>query len=288
MKTFLLFVLPALILGFGVGIFSNSDDEAIEASNSSRLDQNEITQSSNDTTSNISAASQQGRTIDEVYQLLKTEILARQTLQLKVDELIDRLVMTDNGSPEEVVGEPIVSAELHQPDSNVASDEEWFNTQALLDAGLDSGRATELKNWFESIEMDRLFIRDQSIREEWDRTQFREAMAGLSEKADDLKNQMSENEYEAYLFASGQPNRVSIASVLASAPAGEAGIQAGDHIVRYGSQRIYNGRSLRDATTEGTVGETILIEVERDGDTLHLYSVRGPLGIRMDSISIAP
>jgi hypothetical protein len=271
-----------------VGLYSGDEDEGIEAVDTSRSNPNETTPSSHDTGSGLSVSTQQGRSIDEVYQLLKTEIQARQSLQLRVDELTDRLAMTDAVLSEEVVSDPIASVELDPPDSNTASDEEWFNTQALLDAGLDSGRATELKNWFESIEMDRLFIRDQSIREEWDRIQFREAMLALSEKADDLKNQMSEKEYDAYLFASGQPNRVSIASVLASAPAGEAGIQAGDYVVRYDNRRIYNGRSLQEATTEGNAGETVLIEVERDGETLHIYSVRGPLGIRMDSISIAP
>ncbi|MFT5504138.1 MAG: hypothetical protein ACI845_004290 [Gammaproteobacteria bacterium] len=288
MKIFLLFVFPALILGFGVGIFSSDEGDEIEASDSSQSNPIETALSSHNASSVSSISSRQGRSIDKIYQLLKTEIRARQSLQLQVDDLLDRLAMADSVLSEEIVSEPIASAELKQPSSNTASDEEWFNTQALLDAGLGSGRATELKNWFESIEMDRLFIRDQSIREEWDRTQFREAMVALSDKADDLKNQMSENEYDAYLFASGQPNRVSIASVLASAPAGEAGIQAGDHVVRYDNRRIYNGLSLREATTEGNAGDTVLIEVERDGNTLHLYTVRGPLGIRMDSISIAP
>jgi len=79
-----------------------------------------------------------------------------------------------------------------------------------------------------------------------------------------------------------------VTSVLASAPAGQAGIEAGDHILRYDNQRMYNWRDLRTATTSGDISDVVEVEVDRDGETLQFYLARGPLGIRMDSLSVAP
>ena len=101
-------------------------------------------------------------------------------------------------------------------------------------------------------------------------------------------NQLSEAEYDSYLYASGQTNRVAVTSVLESAPAATAGIEPGDHIIRYDNQPIYNWRELREATSNGQIGETIAVEIDRDGDIVELYLARGPLGIRMNSLSVAP
>ena len=76
--------------------------------------------------------------------------------------------------------------------------------------------------------------------------------------------------------------------MLESAQAGQAGIRSGDYIMRYDNERIYNWRDLRSATTSGEISDTIEVEVERDGETLRFYLARGPLGIRMNSLRIAP
>jgi S1-C subfamily serine protease len=76
--------------------------------------------------------------------------------------------------------------------------------------------------------------------------------------------------------------------VLESAQAGTAGIKPGDHIIRYDNQRIYNWRDLREATAGGSISDTVALEVEREGETIEFYLARGPLGIRMDSVSVAP
>ena len=67
-----------------------------------------------------------------------------------------------------------------------------------------------------------------------------------------------------------------------------AGIEAGDHILRYDNQRVYNWRDLRTATTSGDISDVIEVEVDRDGETRQCDHARGPLGIRMDSLSVAP
>ncbi|MCF6337467.1 MAG: PDZ domain-containing protein, partial [Gammaproteobacteria bacterium] len=61
-----------------------------------------------------------------------------------------------------------------------------------------------------------------------------------------------------------------------------------DQILRYDNQRIYNGRDLRNATTQGDINETITIEIMRDNRRMEFYVQRGPLGIRMSPVSVAP
>ena len=58
--------------------------------------------------------------------------------------------------------------------------------------------------------------------------------------------------------------------------------------MRYDNQRIYNWFELREATAAGDLSDTVAIEVDRDGETLQFYLARGPLGIRMNSVSVAP
>ncbi|UCH40821.1 MAG: hypothetical protein JSU67_03755, partial [Gammaproteobacteria bacterium] len=63
---------------------------------------------------------------------------------------------------------------------------------------------------------------------------------------------------------------------------------SGDQIIRYDNERIYNWRDLRNATTAGEITDTVEVEVEREGETLQFYLARGPLGIRMNSLRVAP
>jgi hypothetical protein len=163
-----------------------------------------------------------------------------------------------------------------------------FNEQALIDRGMNSSQVSELKIYFEQLEMDRLYLRDQSIRESWGREKLAEAMQALESREEDFKSQLGESTYDEYLYAAGRPNRVEVTSVLEKGQAGMAGIMSGDQITRYDNQRIYNGFDLREATTSGNISDSVEVEIVRDGRTMQFYLVRGPLGIRMNSVSAAP
>lgn len=164
----------------------------------------------------------------------------------------------------------------------------WFDERALLAAGMDEARARELKLVFEQLELERLRLRDRAVREGWDRERRRTEFEALAEREVALRERLGEDEYAAYLYAAGQPNSVEITSVLASAPAAQAGIRAGDRILRYANERIYSPRELSAATRGGAFGEPVEIEVERDGENLRFYLSRGPMGVRTGSLSLAP
>lgn len=228
--------------------------------------------------------------IDSLRRLLETEIETRRALERRVLELGRQVDALEGGAGDRSSTEVAASANA---DDQVAPSREgreagWFDRQVLLDAGIGDALADELQAFYEQLEMERLYLRDQSVREAWNREQYREALGEVEEREAALKDRLGEEGYDAYLYASGQPNRVAVTSLLASAPAAQAGIEAGDHILRYDNQRVYNWFELREATADGDIGDTVSVEVERDGQTLQFYLARGPLGIRMNTLSVAP
>ena len=79
-----------------------------------------------------------------------------------------------------------------------------------------------------------------------------------------------------------------LSDVLKSSPAAVAGVQAGDVLVRYGDQPIYDVRDLMAETTSGKLGQSESIDVERDGERLRFYVERGPLGAKIQPMRRPP
>ena len=285
MKNPLIFISLALAIGVAIGVIIQNDPETPD----SRMDTPTPTPDTVIVASNQNAAKNSDAvSLTELNRLLQKEVRARQALEQKLETLSRQMAELDSSmqSFRGINDSEKITADAKSESSG--SDSHWFNEQALIDNGIASSRASELKANFEQLEMERLYLRDQSIRESWDREEYREAMQALAGKEDDLKNRLSESEYDAYLYASGRTNRVAVTNVLASSQAGTAGIQSGDYVIRYDNQRVYNGFDLQQATSSGSIGDSVALEVERDGETLHFYLPRGPLGIRMNSVSVAP
>jgi serine protease Do len=72
---------------------------------------------------------------------------------------------------------------------------------------------------------------------------------------------------------------VNVQSVLASSPAERVGLRPGDEILAYNGKRVFDARELNALTLEGTAGESVVVDVRRDGQPLQLVLPRGPLGI---------
>jgi len=287
LRTTLTYITLALVIGIVIGVYIQSDPESPDTTKTTSSQNPAIVASDRDAVKNTGTDSISAD-INRLNRQFQNEIRARQALELKVEALSQQMAKLDDNL-QSFKASNDSEQEANDSDSEVSgSDDNWFNEQALVDSGMSSSRASEIKTYFEQLELERLYLRDQSIREGWDRAKYREALQTLTNQEDDLRNQLSESEYDAYLYASGQTNRVAVTSVLASAQAGTAGIISGDQIIRYDNQRIYNGFDLREATAGGNIDDTVALEVERDGETLQFYLPRGPLGIRMNSVSVAP
>jgi hypothetical protein len=276
-----------LAIGFGIAVgMMISDDSGTPGATPESPDIGQTKPAGDVAMGNADASGQADARISELNRLLQDEIRARQALEQELEALSDQVAALDSASEPDTSSQAFEQAG-ESPD-DLRPEQGWFDQQALLDSGMDNALVSELKATFEQLEMERLFLRDRAAREGWDRDKTRSEMDVLESREDELRERLGESAYDAYLYASGQTNRVAVTSVLASAQAGQAGIKSGDHIIRYDSQRIYNWMDLRSATTGGDISDTVQVEVERDGETLEFYLARGPLGIRMDSLRVAP
>lgn len=277
-------ILMTLAIGLTIGYFSNNESGSPEATTNTVPGGNVSVVTPSRTNESVEIG-QLIVNIDSLEKRLQQEITARKSLEQKLDNLSQQIASLENN--ESLQSEAVAERAEEVADTG-DSGSQWFNEQALVDSGMGDIQAGQLKSFFEQQELDRMYLRDQSIREGWDRQKYLEEIQKLSDNADTFLSQLDDTSYDAFLYASGQPNRVRVTNVLDSSQAGTAGIQAGDHIISYDNERIYSGFDLRSATTGGDISQTVPVKIERDGKIIELYLNRGPIGIRMNSVSIAP
>ena len=94
-----------------------------------------------------------------------------------------------------------------------------------------------------------------------------------------LRAELGEADYERYLRAVGRETRVQVGGVISGSPAASAGVLPGDAIVSYGGTRVFGQQDLNAFILEGAPGESVVVEIERDGQRLQVVVPRGPMGI---------
>jgi C-terminal processing protease CtpA/Prc len=98
-----------------------------------------------------------------------------------------------------------------------------------------------------------------------------------------LRKDIGDAEYERYLRALGREPAVNVMTVLENSPAARAGMRAGDRIVSYGGARVFDFREITPLTLQGTPGESVVVELMRDGRPVQILVPRGPLGVSLSS-----
>ena len=122
----------------------------------------------------------------------------------------------------------------------------------------------------------------QAMQRAWEAQRNGEAidvMDAMSNPQSILRAEMGDDVYARYLEAQGQPTAIRITQVLGGSPGNNAGLQAGDELVSYNGERVFNVMELRNGTMQGQPGEDVVIEIERDGVRMQLTLPRGPIGI---------
>ena len=219
---------------------------------------------------------------------LTQEAEYRLVLEEQIDTLSTRLDM--------------LQARVEQPGTDRTLDERFkarlaaraerrgpLTVERLTDAGLDESTARSLKSKVDDIAMQRLYLRDQAQREGWlGDSRYRDEVRRLGQAQAGLQNEFGSEVYDAYLYASGRPNRIEVQNVLDNSPAFEAGLRTGDQILSYNGQRTFQTNELRQATQQGRSGEMIPVQIIRNGQPMDIYVPRGPLGIQMTGRSVNP
>lgn len=164
-----------------------------------------------------------------------------------------------------------------------------LDEEVLIAAGFNPADARELKRAYDELQMDQLYALDRAARDGGDdRESWSTALEEMAAREQALADQYGEAAYDWMLYASGRPNQVAVERVFSGSPAEAAGLTKGDVVVRYAGESVRNGQELREATSAGTAGEWVEVEVLRDGERELVQLPRGPLGITVDVDSVVP
>lgn len=154
-----------------------------------------------------------------------------------------------------------------------------FDGNSLIAAGMAPADAQELRSRWENSELEKIRLIDRATREGWLGTaQYQQQMQALD---GNLRQELSEADYDRYLYATGRSNRARITDVLANSPGEAAGLRAGDTILSYGGKRVFSIEELRELATSSRPGESIPVEVLQNGDQVRLYVPGGPIGVML-------
>lgn len=203
---------------------------------------------------------------DEIIALLETEKSKYADLSSRVETLA-----TEVDTRIDLVGSEIVANNRRNTRNNEATN---YSANTLVDAGLTSVEAERvLELEAEARNQVQELIADPENRS---RDAIREIARTYSQQ---IRSELGDYSYETYLEATGRQTSVSVGSVEPESSGAAAGLIAGDRITSYGGERVFDIADVQAATTSGTVGETVVVEVLRDDQTLTLVMPRGEIGI---------
>lgn len=211
---------------------------------------------------------------------LTAEAAARRSLEIQLSDVKDTLRQLQQKL--EKLDRPPQPARRSGNDGQI-------DEVALITAGVPADYAGELAQRLNQRAMDLLYLRDQAIREDWiDTPRYREEAQTLRSSTTSLREELGADAYDRYLYASGQPNRVIVSSVIGSSPAELAGLQNGDRIVSYDGNRIFSPNDLRNATTQSQPEDQVVMQVDRGGQIVEYFLPAGPIGVHLDVDNVEP
>lgn len=174
-------------------------------------------------------------------------------------------------------------------DTPVSSMSPAMTTENLVKAGINEELAADIVRRRNETDMKILELRDRASREGYLNTgRYTREMNELREHDTSLRDEIGDDYYDSYLYASGQSNRVRVASVMMGSPAEMSGMNNGDMILNYDDRRMFSWSELQDATSRGERGEYVNVSVLRNGQLVNLWIPRGPLGIRLGTARVKP
>ncbi len=233
------------------------------------------------------------RNLDREIALLRSELEEERSARLELESELDRMrtrlaraFEPDAAEPDPVPAPPPAAPQPAQRAPVGPNQRPWFDRGALEAAGLSSSEISEVEERFERFEMEKLYRMDEAKREGTFRSgPYNRAVQELTQE---LRDDLGPAGYDAYLYATGRENRVLIKQVLSDSPAADAGVEDGDIVIRYAGERMFHHGEFQAATAAGTRGETVELEVVRDGVTHRLSVARGPLGVRISRVRAPP
>ena len=124
--------------------------------------------------------------------------------------------------------------------------------------------------------------RYEAMRAAWEAERSGETFDPLASWNDPqriLRDSIGDDAYERYLETQGQPTSIEVTQVMSNSPGARVGLEPGDRIARYNGERVFSISDLRNLTMQGNPGESVVVDVVRDGVLMQLTLPAGPIGI---------
>ncbi|MGI9287921.1 MAG: PDZ domain-containing protein [Pseudomonadales bacterium] len=223
---------------------------------------------------------------DSLYAIVDEEVEERRGLQ---EALAD--VQRDLETIRKIAPSLFITAELQNDSAVSESGDPGPHTQLdlFLEAGFDQVQAADLQKRQDEFAMQELYLRDRASREGWANSRrYRQEFRKLQQNRLGIRGELGDEDYDRYLFATGQSNRVSVNTVLQNSPAKQAGLATGDAILSYDGQRVFSFRELIALQAQGSAGELVAMDISRDGQQMQIWIPRGPIGFQSRFESINP
>lgn len=215
-----------------------------------------------------------------------------EVIEEQLDVLTRRIEELERGNAEDDEdGKPgtVVIDGQSNVDTPVSRLNPAVTTSNLINAGVEQDLAADIVRRANEIDLKLLELRDRASREGYFGTdRYAREVAALREQSPSLRDEIGDDRYDSYLFATRQNNRVRAVSVMMGSPAELAGMQDGDMILSYDNTRVFNWNELQTATALGERGEYVNVTVLRNGQLHNLWIPRGPLGIRLGTVRVKP
>lgn len=205
--------------------------------------------------------------IEALRMALDGEIAAREDLAREVASLREQIEHSDDGGAEQ--------RSANSPSHGARR--RAFDSDALVALGVPRRDAQALRERWEAAEREKIQLNDRATREGWAETpEYQKERFALDDK---LRQELSEGDYDRYLYATRRPNRARVTDMLAHSPGDDAGLQPGDMVLSYDGERVFSGDEIRERAAKRRPNESIPVEVLRNQSTQTLYVRGGPLGL---------
>ncbi len=216
--------------------------------------------------------------LDALFQILDEEIHERRILAEQLHEL--RAEMTDlKRNLRARVQESFANEAPQAVTAGRGPSPERSLETRLADAGFTGEQVTAIRRLEAQAQMQQIELDDQARREGWVNTpRYFEEINALTNAAAAVRRDLGDDGYDRYLFASGRPNRIAVATVIETSPAAKAGLRPGDIIRAYGGERIFTNEQLVSLRSGGDRGAPVTLDIVRNGLPMQVTMPRGPMG----------
>ncbi len=227
--------------------------------------------------------------LDSLSAILNAEVAERRVLAEELYSLREQLIELEANLGERAM-QALSERRLENRELRSSGRDPGSNIEErLLLAGFDPDLARTVRQREDERQMNELYLRDQAMREGWlNSPRYQQELQELRTSGATIRQELGDDRYDQYLYAMGRPNRIGVNRVLKTSPAQQSGLREGDSIVSYDGQRIFSVQELIAYETRGKAGETVTMEVIRDGRRVQIYVPRGPLGFTPSYQTVDP